>query len=154
SFEDGCSLPVVFSTVHYAFEVGRLSDGEHVLIQCAAGGCGLMALQLANRKRAICFGTSSRDYKLDFLRKAGIPHTINYKTMDFEDEIQRLTSSRGVDVVLNMLPGDAIQKGLRCLAPFGRYLEIAVQGLKASPKLDLSTLVQNQSVHSIDLRRY
>ena len=44
--------------------------------------------------------------------------------------------NRGVDVVLNMLPGRAIQQGLNCLAPSGRYLEIAVQALKASERLD------------------
>ena len=52
-----------------------------------------------------------------------------------------------------MVSGEAIQKGLNCLAPGGRYLEIAVQALKTSHKLDLSNLVRNQSIHSIDLRR-
>jgi len=61
SFEDACSLPIVFGTVFYAFELGRLAPREHVLVQTATGGCGLMALQLAALKDAVCYGTSSRD---------------------------------------------------------------------------------------------
>lgn len=153
SFEDACSLPVVFSTVYHAFELAKLGAHEHVLIQSAAGGCGLMALQLAHLQQCVCYATSSRDSKLDLLRRLSVPHLINYKTTDVAREIRRLTSDRGVDVVLNMLSGDAIQQGLDCLAPFGRYLELAVHALKASRKLDLSRLVQNQTIHSIDLRR-
>ena len=153
SFEDACSLPVAFSTVYYAFEKGALVPGEHVLIQTATGGCGLVALQLAHLKGCICYGTSSREEKLAILKRLGVAHAINYKTTEFDQEIRRLTCNRGVDVVLNMLSGDGIQRGLNCLAPSGRYLELAVHALKASQKLDLSKLVQNQTIHSIDLRQ-
>jgi polyketide synthase PksN len=153
SFEEACSLPVVFGTVSYAFDIGRIAPQEHVLIQTATGGCGLMAVQLANLTGCVCYGTSSKQEKLDILRQLEIPFVINYKTTEFDREIKRLTHNRGVDVVLNMLSGEGIQKGLNCLAPSGRYLEIAVQALKASQKLDLSKLVQNQSIYSIDLRR-
>ncbi len=153
SFEVACSIPVVFSTVQQAFETARLSAGEHVLIQTATGGCGLAAVQMASLLGSVCWGTSSQDHKLDVLRRIGVDHVINYRTTAFDTEILRLTDQRGVDVVLNMLAGDAIQRGLNCLAPFGRYLEIAVHALRTSQKLDLSRLVQNQSVHSIDLRR-
>ena len=153
SFEEGCSLPVVFGTVYYAFELGKLATKEHVLIQTATGGCGLLAIQLARLKECVCYGTSSRPEKLDILKALEIPYVFNYKTSEFDQEIQRITHNRGVDVVLNMLSGDGIQKGLNCLAPGGRYLEIAVHALKTSDKLDLSSLVQNQSIHSINLRR-
>ncbi|HXH10353.1 MAG TPA: SDR family NAD(P)-dependent oxidoreductase [Alphaproteobacteria bacterium] len=153
AFEDACSLPVVFTTVYYAFAQGQLAPGEHVLIQTATGGCGLIALQLAYLKGCICYGTSSREEKLAILERLGVAHAINYKTSEFDREIKRLTHERGVDVVLNMVPGDAIQRGLNCLAPAGRYLELAVHALKTSKKLDLSRLLYNQTIHSIDLRR-
>ncbi|HTH49069.1 MAG TPA: SDR family NAD(P)-dependent oxidoreductase, partial [Candidatus Limnocylindria bacterium] len=153
SFEDACSLPVVFGTVYHAFQVGKLARGEHLLIQTATGGCGLAALQLAHLTGCIPYGTSSRDEKLAILERLGVPHRLNYKTTAFDEEIARLTAGRGVDAVLNMLSGEAIQRGLNCLGASGRYLELAVHGLKTSPKLDLSRLVQNQSVHSIDLRQ-
>jgi polyketide synthase PksN len=154
SFEDACSLPVVFSTVYYAFELAHLGSQEHVLIHSAAGGCGLMAFQLANLRQSVCYGTSRSETKLAFLKDAGFAEVINSKNTDFETEIKRLTANRGVDVVLNNLAGDALQKGINCLAPFGRYLELAAQGLKTNRSVDLSSLVRNQSVHSIDLRRF
>ncbi len=152
SFEEASSLPIIFLTVYHAFELANLKEGEHILIQTAAGGCGLMAVQLANLHQATIYGTSSRDYKLSFLKQIGVDYRLNY-TQDFEADIRNLTDLRGVDVVLNMLGGTAIQKGLNVLAPGGRYLELAVHGLKVSPNLDLSRLVHNQAFYSIDGRR-
>ncbi|OHX14649.1 hypothetical protein BI347_14880 [Chromobacterium sphagni] len=152
SFEEACSLPVVFLTAHHAFEAARLSRGESVLIQTATGGCGLAAIQLARLRGAVVSGTSSKEDKLETLRRLGLEHALNYRTA-FDRELRKRTDGRGVDVVLNMLSGAAIQQGLNCLAPCGRYLEIAVQALRTSQPLDLSRLVENQSFHSIDLRR-
>ncbi|WP_160717046.1 SDR family NAD(P)-dependent oxidoreductase [Chitinophaga solisilvae] len=152
SFEEACSLPVVFGTVYAAFETGQLSEGEHVLIQTATGGCGLMAIQLAHLRHCTIYGTAGKTGKLEILQQLQVPHVMNYKTA-FDKEILQITNGRGVDVVLNMLSGDGIQKGLNCLAPSGRYLELAVHALKTSPALDLSRLTANQSLHSIDLRR-
>ncbi|MCP5004444.1 MAG: zinc-binding dehydrogenase, partial [Planctomycetes bacterium] len=151
SFEEACSFPVVFGTVSYAFELGKLSYGESVLIHTATGGCGLMALQLAALRGAVSFGTTSKDEKVEILRRLEVPYILNYRS-EFDQEICKITQGRGVDVVLNMLSGDGIQKGLNCLAPSGRYLEIAVHALKTSQKLDLSKLVRNQKIYSIDLR--
>ncbi len=152
TFEEACSVPVVFGTVAYAFEVGRLSAGEHVLIQTATGGCGLAALQLARLKGCECYGTSSREEKREILRRLSVQHALDYR-QEFDRELRRITHGRGVDVVLNMVSGEPMQRGLNSLAAEGRYLELAVQGLRSSGKLDLSMLVNNQSVHSIDLRR-
>ncbi|MCP4996508.1 MAG: zinc-binding dehydrogenase [Gammaproteobacteria bacterium] len=152
SFEEASSLPVIFLTVYHAFELANLKEGEHILIQTAAGGCGLMAVQLANLHQSIIYGTSSRDEKLSRLKQIGVNYGLNY-TQDFDETIRAITHNRGVDVVLNMLGGAAIQKGLNVLAPGGRYLELAVHGLKASAKLDLSRLVHNQAFYSIDGRQ-
>ncbi|MCR8993891.1 SDR family NAD(P)-dependent oxidoreductase [Brevibacillus laterosporus] len=153
SFEEACSLPVVFSTVYHAFETGQLGSKEHVLIQTATGGCGLVALQLANLKGCVCYGTSSKSEKLEILKRIGVSHAINYRTTEFDQEIKKITNGNGIDVVLNMLSGESIQKGLDCLGPSGRYVELAVHALKTSKKLDLSRLVQNQTIYSVDLRR-
>jgi polyketide synthase PksN len=153
SFEEACCIPVVFATVDHAFQVGHVARGESVLIQTATGGCGLAAIQLARLRGATCYGTSSREEKRAILHRVGLEHVFDYKRDAFDVELRRLTDGRGVDVVLNMLSGEAIQRGLNSLAPFGRYLEIAVHALRTSDKLDLSGLVNNQSIHSIDLRR-
>src|SRR5262249_58644043 len=146
AFEDACSLPVVFSTVYYAFAKAGLAPGEHVLIQTATGGCGLIALQLAHLKGCTCYGTSSRAEKLALLKRLGVAQAVNYKATEFDREIRRLTDNRGVDVVLNMLSGDGIQRGVNCLAPSGRYLEIPVHPPHPTHPLNLPPLLPNQPI--------
>ncbi len=150
SFEDACSLPLAFGTAYHALErLGRLAPGERVLIHTATGGCGLMALQLARLKGCVCHASSSRAEKRALLQRLGVPHVFDYQSADFGREIRSSTDGRGVDVVLNTLPGHAIQQGLDCLAPSGRYLELATHALLTSPKLDLSNLRFNQSIQVI-----
>ena len=151
SHEQGCSLPVAFCTAHYAYEIADLKAGEWVLVHTATGGVGLLGLQLAALRGAKIIASSSQAGKRALLRELGV-EAIDYRSQ-FDAEVRALTQGRGADVVFNMLSGKAIQLGLNSLAPSGRYLEIAVQALKASERLDLSNLVSNQSFHSIDLRR-
>ncbi|MCB0193852.1 MAG: SDR family NAD(P)-dependent oxidoreductase, partial [Anaerolineae bacterium] len=152
-FETACAAPVVFLTAYEALEKAALKPGEKVLIQTAAGGVGLMTVQLAQQRGAEIFATAGSEEKCDYLKQQGIDHVINYRQEDFAEAIQQLTDGYGVDVVLNTLSGDYIQKGLDSLAPGGRYIEIAMTGLKSAVALNLSKLVDNQSLHTIDLRR-
>jgi polyketide synthase PksN len=153
SHEQACALPVVALTMIDAFHKAQLRKGETILIQTAAGGTGLVAVQLAMHYGADIIATAGSQHKLDYLDGLGVPHLINYLEQDFESEVARLTEGRGVDVVINTLPGDAMQKGLNCLAPGGRYIEIAMTALKSARGVDLSVLNSNQSFFSIDLGR-
>ncbi len=150
SFEEACALPVVAITMMIAFDKAKVQWGEKVLIQTATGGTGLMAVQLAKYYGATIFATAGSDHKLAYLAKLGVPHGINYLKTDFQGEIDRLTGGRGVDVVINTLPGDAIQKGLNCLSPEGRYIELAMTGIRSAKAIDLSVLNNNQTFYSID----
>uniref|UniRef100_UPI00163F5304 SDR family NAD(P)-dependent oxidoreductase n=3 Tax=Burkholderia gladioli TaxID=28095 RepID=UPI00163F5304 len=152
-YEQAASLLTVGLTVVEAFRRMRLAAGETILIQSATGGTGLVAVQLALHAGATVIATASAAAKLDYLRAMGVHHTIHYVEQDFEAEVMRLTGGRGVDVVLNALAGDYIQKGLNCLSPRGRYVEIAMTGLKSARNIDLSRLSNNQSFHSLDLRK-
>jgi acyl transferase domain-containing protein/NADPH:quinone reductase-like Zn-dependent oxidoreductase/SAM-dependent methyltransferase len=153
SFEEACALPVVAVTMLEAFERAGVKAGERVLVQTATGGTGLIAVQLARYLGVVVHATAGSDRKLDYLRGLGVEHVVNYRTADFEEEVLRATDGRGVDVVLNTLAGDAMQKGLRCLADGGRYVEIAMTALKSARRIDLSVLDDNQSFISIDLRK-
>ena len=152
-FDAMCALPTVALTMIEAFEKIDLQRGERILIQTATGGTGLIAVQLAQHSGAEVFATAGAQHKLDYLQSLGVAHRINYLESDFAQEIQRLTGGRGVDVVINTLAGDAIQKGLSCLAEGGRYVEIAMTALKSARRIDLSVLSSNQSFYSIDLGR-
>ncbi len=151
--EEACSVPSVFLTVYHLFEKAQMKEGEKILIQTAAGGTGLMALQFARRHDAEIFVTAGSPEKLEYLRQQGAHHLINYREEDFKERVLELTGGHGVDVVINTLSGDAIQKGIDVLAPEGRYLEIAMAGLRSARSIDLSHMVENQSFHSVDLFR-
>ncbi|MCP5006826.1 MAG: SDR family NAD(P)-dependent oxidoreductase, partial [Planctomycetes bacterium] len=153
SFEDACALPVVGLTMIDAFHKAKLQPGESILIQTAAGGTGLIAVQLAKHYGATIYATAGSNQKLEYLQSLGVSFCINYQEKDFETEIHRLTQGRGVDVVINTLSGDAMQKGLNCLAPGGRYIEIAMTALKSAKSIDLSILNNNQSFYTVDLRK-
>ena len=152
--EEACAFPIVFITAHHVFDKARLEPREKVLIQTATGGVGLLAVQLAQQAGAEIFATAGSAAKLDYLEGLGVRHCINYLEDDFVQVIRERTGGYGVDMVLNTLSGDGIQRGLDLLAPGGRYFEIAVTGLAASRPLDLSRLVANQTFTSVDLRRY
>ncbi|MDN9009024.1 SDR family NAD(P)-dependent oxidoreductase [Brevibacillus laterosporus] len=153
SFEEACSLPVVSMTVIAAFRRAQVKKGEKILIQTATGGVGLIAVQLAKHYGAEIYATASSEHKLEYVKQMGVSHAINYIESDFEQEIYRLTNGQGVDIVINTLAGDAIQKGLGCLAIGGRYIEIAMTALKSARAIDLSILSNNQSFISLDLRK-
>ncbi|MEH6630601.1 MAG: amino acid adenylation domain-containing protein [Halopseudomonas aestusnigri] len=153
NFEEASALPTVALTMLDAFDKADMEPGESVLIQTATGGTGLIAVQLAQHLGAEIYATAGSQEKLEYLKNLGIKNVINYLEMDFETEIKRLTRGRGVDVVINTLSGDAMQKGLNCLAPGGRYVEIAMAALKSARAVDLSVLNSNQSFFSVDLTR-
>ena len=153
SHEIATAFPVAWLTAHCALRRANLRPGEKILIQTAAGGTGLHAVRMALAVGAEVFATAGTQSKLDYLKSIGVHHTIAYRETDFRNEVFRLTDSRGVDVVLNTLSGDAIQKGIEVLAPGGRYVELAMTALKSAPSLDMSLLADNQTILSLDLRR-
>jgi polyketide synthase PksM len=153
SFEEASSLLTVGLTVIEVFRRMRLAKNETILIQSATGGTGLIAVQMAQHIGARIIATASSDEKLQYLSAMGVPDVINYKTLDFEREVMTITKGKGVDAVINTLSGDSIQKGINCLNARGRYIEIAMTGLKSARNIDLSKMSNNQSFHSLDLRK-
>ena len=123
---EAASLPENFYTVwNNLFDRGRLKCGEKVLIHGGSSGIGLCAIQLAKQIDATVFTTVGSDDKAAYCRALGADHAINYRTQDFVAEVARITGKRGVDVVLDMVGGDYIEKNLRCLALEGRLVIIA-----------------------------
>jgi acyl transferase domain-containing protein/acyl carrier protein len=124
-YAQAATLPFAFMTAYHALHVlGGLRAGMSVLIHAGAGGVGMAAIQIAQRAGAVVFTTAGSDDKRETLRSLGVAHVLNSRTVDFADEIERLTQGRGVDLVLNSLAGDFIAASVRCLAAEGRFLEI------------------------------
>lgn len=130
SFEDAATIPITFLTAYYALNrLAKISEGDKVLIHTASGGVGLAAIQLAKNAGAEVFATAGSVPKREFLRSLGIQHVMDSRSLDFADEVLKITGGEGVDIVLNSLSGDFIPKGLSSLANEGRFLEIGKIGI-------------------------
>lgn len=124
SFAEAATIPTAFLTAYHGLvELAGLRAGERVLIHAAAGGVGLAAVQIAQMLGAEVYATASHS-KWEFLRSLGVKHLFNSRTLDFADEVLACTSGCGVDVVLNSLNGEWIERSLATTAPNGRFVEI------------------------------
>jgi len=122
--EEAATLPLAYLTAHYALNrLAHISSGERVLIHSAAGGVGQAAVALARAAGAEIFGTASRG-KWAALEQLGVDHVLDSRSLDFAEQIPRLTAGQGVDVVLNALNGEYIPKSLGALGKGGRFVEI------------------------------
>jgi NADPH2:quinone reductase len=107
-------------TAHYlAHDTYPLKKGETALIHAAAGGVGLLLVQMAHNIGARVIATVSTDEKADLAREAGADEVILYTQADFEAETKRLTGGKGVDVVYDSVGKTTFEKGLNILRPRG-----------------------------------
>ena len=126
---EAASLPETFFTVwSNVFDRARLKAGETLLIQGGSSGIGVTAIQMAKAAGATVIATAGSDDKCAACLQLGADHAVNYRGVDFVDEVKRITAGRGVDVILDMVAGDYVARELKCLAEDGRLVIIAVQG--------------------------
>ncbi len=133
SLLEAAALPENYFTVWTnVFERAALRAGETFLVHGGSSGIGLTAIQLAKEFGATVITTVGNAAKADFCRGIGADLAINYRDQDFADEVTRFTNKRGVDVILDMVGGEYINKNLRALALNGRLAQIAfLQGSSA-----------------------
>jgi NADPH:quinone reductase len=118
-------------TAHYLMtSVYPLKAGETALIHAAAGGVGLLLIQMAKRIGARAIGTVSTPAKAQLAREAGAAEVILYTEQDFEQETRRLTDGKGVQVVYDSVGKDTFLKSLNSLAPRGM---LALFGQSSGP---------------------
>jgi NADPH2:quinone reductase len=128
SFNEAAAIPETFFTVwHNVFQRGQLKAGEKFLVHGGSGGIGVTAVQLAKAFGATVFTTVGSDEKCEEVRKLGADVAINYRTQDFAQVIKTETAGKGVNVILDMVGGDYIEKNIRSLADDGRLVNIAFQ---------------------------
>src|SRR5262249_38740828 len=125
--------------------LARLAKGETVLIHSAAGGVGGAATQLAQRAGATVIATAGTREKRAYLREMGVEHVFDSRSLDFYNHVMEATGGHGVDVVLNSLTGRFLAQSVRCLAPFGRFVEIGKSDVYRNGKLNLERLGENAS---------
>lgn len=137
SFEQGAAFPVNYGTAYAALVVmGSLREGARVLIHAAAGGVGIAATQIARNARAEIFGTAS-PAKHDAIREQGVYHPIDYRELDFEAEVSRITGGEGVDLIIDAMGPTSFRKGYRLLRPGGRLVMYGLSEATSEGKRDL-----------------
>jgi NADPH:quinone reductase-like Zn-dependent oxidoreductase len=131
SFEEGAAFPVNYATAYAGLVImGGLKPGERVLIHAAAGGVGISATQIAKGIGAEIFGTASAS-KHDAIRAQGVEHAIDYRNVDFEEEVRRITAGEGLDVIMDALGPTSFRKDYRLLRPGGRLIMYGASELQS-----------------------
>jgi len=136
SFETGAAVMLQGMTAHYlAYSTFPLQAGHSALIHAAAGGVGLLLIQIAKQRGAFVIGTVSTASKEQLARGAGADAVIRYTEQDFVAETKRLTDGKGVHVVYDSVGKTTFDGSLSCLRPRG-YLALFGQSSGAVPPFD------------------
>lgn len=155
SFEDAATMPICFATaIRSLIDVGQVESGQSVLIHSAAGGVGHAAIQTCKFLGAEIFATVGSEEKKQYLSgKLGIPrsHIFNSRDDSFFFDLMTETAGRGVDLVLNSLSGELLHASWRCVAEFGKLIELGKRDLAGHGRLDMHVFLANRSYCCVDI---
>jgi NADPH:quinone reductase len=126
--EAGALAETLMTVWHNVFERGGLKAGETILIHGGSSGIGTMAIQLATAFGAKAIVTVGSQEKADACVKLGADHAINYKTQDFVAEVKTITGGKGVELILDMVGGEYVDRNYDAAAVDGRIVQIALLG--------------------------
>jgi NADPH:quinone reductase len=144
TLEDAGGLPEVYFTVwSNVFDTARLRQGESFLVHGGSSGIGTAAIQLMHARGHRVFTTAGSPEKCDACAKLGATRAINYRTEDFVALVKEETNARGVDVILDMVGGDYVQRNMSAAAIWGRIVNIAYQD-GARTALDLNPMLRKR----------
>jgi putative PIG3 family NAD(P)H quinone oxidoreductase len=149
SYIDAAALPETFMTVwHNVFERGAMKAGETLLIHGGSSGIGTTAIMLAKAFGAgKVFATAGSAEKCEACRKLGADVAINYSQEDFVAVVKEATGKKGVDLILDMIGGDYVDRNFEAAAVEGRIVQIATQkGAKVT--VDLRRLMLKRLTHT------
>lgn len=142
------ALPETFFTVwSNVFDRGRLQAGESFLVHGGTSGIGTTAIQLARAFGARVFATAGSAEKCEACRRLGAEIAVNYRDEDFVALLKAATDGRGVDVILDMVGGDYIDRNYDLAAVDGRIVQIAFLG-GAKATVNFARLMQKRLVHT------
>ncbi len=135
-FETAAAVMLQGMTAHYLTHATfPLAAGQTALVHAAAGGVGLLLVQMAKMCGARVIGTVSSQEKADLARDAGADHVILYNETNFEEDIKDLTDSQGVEVVYESVGKTTFDQSLNCLKPRG-YMVLFGQSSGPVPPVD------------------
>ncbi|MBF0353470.1 MAG: quinone oxidoreductase [SAR324 cluster bacterium] len=142
SLENAAATMLQGMTAHYLTQSTFPLKAHHTcLIHAAAGGVGLLAIQLAKASGAYVIGTVSTEAKAELARQAGADALVLYSRQDFEQEVMKITEGQKVDVVYDSVGKDTFEKSLNCLKPRGMMVTF---GQSSGPITAFSPLMLSQ----------
>jgi NADPH:quinone reductase-like Zn-dependent oxidoreductase len=142
SFEEGAAIVVNYATAYAGLVmVGGLRAGDRMLIHAAAGGVGIAAIQIGKTEGAEIFGTASAA-KHDAIREQGCDHPIDYHSVDFAEEVMRITNGEGVDVVMDAIGPSSFKRSYRVLRQGGRLIMFGLAEVQTGEKRNVPALVK------------
>lgn len=128
SMVEAAAIPETFFTVwHNVFERGALKAGEWLLVHGGTSGIGVTAIQLATALGAKVIATAGSAAKCEACLALGAARAVDYTQADFGEVVKSETEARGVDVILDMVGGDYVDRNIRALADDGRLVNIGYQ---------------------------
>ncbi|RYP36601.1 hypothetical protein DL767_003305 [Monosporascus sp. MG133] len=147
------TIPVAYTTALYALlDRANLRAGETILIHAGAGAFGTAAIKVAQRVGAIVYTTVGSPAKRDFVMGLGVreSHIFHSRNASFVSGVNRATGGRGVDVIINSLVGVLMHDSWRCIAEFGRFVEVGKRELVDAGKLDMRIFLRNTTFTVFD----
>lgn len=152
SYEQAATIVAAHATAYQALaKAARLAPGERVLIHAAAGGVGMAAIQWAQHIGARIHATAGSSQKREYLRSLGIHHLSDSRSDRFVSEVMAQTAGEGVDVVLNSLAGELLEKSFGLLRDFGRFIEIGKRDCIENTRLGMRPFLKNLTFSLVDL---
>ena len=148
----GAILETSFTVWSNVFERGRLKPGEWILIHGGSSGIGTIAIQLAHVLGSHVLATAGSAEKCAACERLGAERAINYRETDFVAAVRETTGGRGVDVVLDMVGGDYLQRNIDVLAVEGRLVQIALQAGPTAQLNMVPLLVKRLTITASTLR--
>ncbi len=137
------ALATQYCTAYFAAEeMVKLKEGDHVVIQAAAGGVGTALVQLCKHRKCIIYGGAGSQEKLDYLLQIGVDHPINYRKKKLYKEVFRIMDGERPDVIFNSVGGSTVKKGIKTLPPGGRIVCYGNAGVTNKKKGMFTTLKQ------------
>src|SRR5262245_50120371 len=148
SLTEAAAMPETFFTVYpNMFERGHLKAGETLLVHGGTSGIGTVAIMLGKAFGARVFATAGSPEKCDACRGLGAEIAINYKSEDFVAAVKKATADKGVDVIVDIVGGDYIDRNYDAAATEGRIIQIAFQ-TSAKATVDFRRMLTKRLWHT------
>ncbi len=150
TYAQGAGVWVPYGTAYHAlYQCARARAGETLLIHGASGGVGIASVQIARAMGMIVLGTAGTKKGLELVKREGAHHVFDHTQPGYLEQILKVTSGQGVDLIVEMLANVNLAKDLKLLAFQGRVVVIGSRGDVTITPRDLMT--RRASIHSFTL---